>query len=164
MIQVESLQVDDYGIVAIWLSDPEINRWLASRWHGKRFDERHVGVQVASPSNQMFLVRYEGVAAGLVSLSEFDRVEKSAGIWYVVDEAYRGRGVAKQSLRKIVKSAFGELGLISLNAWVTEGNDVSRHLLASVGFREVGLMRRASVLDGKHVDRWIYDLVEEDVK
>ena len=162
MVEIARLKAEDHPLVAAWLSDPSINRWLTGRWQGREFDPKHIGVLVASPATQLYLIRYHGEAAGMAVLSDIDRSEGSAGLWYLIDEAYRSKGVATAAVRKLAATAFEELKLTSLNAWVTIGNDASCRVLERAGFRKVGVLRRASLLDGQHVDRLLFDLLPRD--
>lgn len=163
MIEVEPLRPEIYPQVSDWLSDPSINRWLAGRWHGRQFSDKHVAVIAASPATKMYLARLSSEPAGLVVLFNIEREERSAGVWCLVDPSYRSRGVATQALRAVATTAFRDLELASINAWVTAGNDPSRRMLERIGFREVGVMRRASLLDGAHVDRIVFDLLPDDL-
>ncbi len=160
---MERLSQPDYGRVAEWLSDPGINQWLAGRWHDRTFDARHVSMIAAPPSTRLFLIREHDEPAGLVALSEIDMVERSAGIWFLLDPGQRSKGLATAAVREAARFAFEELELESLRAWVTEGNHPSRRLLERIGFKSAGLFRRGSLLDGRHVDRWLFDLVTGDL-
>jgi len=162
MVEIERLKAEDYARVATWLSDPNINRWLASRWHNREFDRKHIGVLAASPATRLYLIRCQGEPTGLVALSDIDLADRSAGVWYLIDSGQRSKGLATAAVRKVAAIAFEELELVALNAWVTAGNDASQRVLERVGFREVGRMRRGSLLDGTHVDRLIFDLLPED--
>ncbi len=161
-MEIERLRVGDHAQVATWLSDPSINRWLANRWQGRTLGPKHIGVLVASPATHLYLIRHEGVPAGLVALSEIDGASSSAGVWYLIDEAHRGKGLATTAVRRVVGTAFEELGMVSLNAWVTFGNEASKCVLERVGFQYVGVLRRGSLLDARHVDRLVFDILPED--
>lgn len=163
-MEIEALTDADYGRVAGWLSDPEINRWLTGRWQNRTFDERHVAVISAAPTTRLFLIRRAEAAIGIIALTEIDPVERSASTWFLMDSAYRSRGLASAALRCTMRLAFQDLGLVSVRAWVTVGNEASRRLMERVGFRQVGRLRRASVLNGRHVDRWVLDLIAEDLE
>lgn len=163
MVEIERLKAAEHPLVAAWLSDPSINRWLASRWQGREFEARHIGVLVASPATRLYLIRHRGEPAGLAALSDIDRVEGSAGLWYLLERAHRSKGVATAAVRKLALFAFEELGLLCLTAWVTSGNEASCRVLERVGFRRVGVLRRGSLLDGSHVDRLLFDLLPEDL-
>ena len=161
-MKLEQLAQSDYGRVAEWLSDPGINRWLAGRWHDRVFDERHVSMIAAPPSTRLFLIREEDEPAGLVALSEIDLAERSASIWFFLDPGHRSRGLASAGVLAAGRIAFEDLNLVSLRAWVTEGNNPSRRLLERIGFKSAGLLRRGSLLDGCFVDRWLFDILSDE--
>jgi hypothetical protein len=58
LINFEELEPGDFELVASWLSDPVINRWLVD-WRDKKVDERIVGIVSMNPRNKLFLVKYD---------------------------------------------------------------------------------------------------------
>jgi len=163
-VKLERLTSENYGNVAAWLSDPAINRWLAGRWQGQTFDERHVAMIVAPPSTRVFLIRDQGEPAGVVALYEIDKVERSASIWCVIDPHRRTKGLGTAAMREVIRIAFDELELASIWAWVAEGNEAALKMDERVGFKRAGTFRRGALLDGQLVDRWLIDLLPEDYR
>lgn len=163
MITVESLEPGYYGLVATWLSNPQINRWLASTWRGKHITEKHVSVVCMNPRNKLFLVRYDDEPCGLVALGCIDPVDKTGNLWYLMGQDLGGRGIMTTAVRQVATLAFDELGLTSLTASVMASNKASSRVLEKNGFRLVGVRRKAFVLDGEHVNRIVFDLLPEDL-
>jgi len=163
-VELERLTSENYGTVAAWLSDPAINRWLAGRWQGQTFDERHVAMIVAPPSTRVFLIRAEGEPAGVVALTEINMAERSASMWCVIDPHRRTKGLGTAAMRAAIRIAFDELKLASIWAWITEGNEAALKMDLRVGFKRAGTFRRGALLDGQLVDRWLIDLLPEDFR
>ena len=164
MTAIEPLTHEHFGLIAEWLSKPEVNRWLTSEWRDRVIDPILIGVTVRNKRNRLFLVRCDGVPCGFVALADLDVVDKVATIWYVLgDPSTGGRGVITEALRLLVRVAFDELEMEALNGWIVEDNDRSRRVLEKNGFREAGRLRRAVFRDGQRFDRIYYDLTRQDL-
>ncbi len=162
-ITVEPLELADCDVAARWLSDPQINKWLASGWRGRQVDAKMLATLRMNRRNRVFLVRADGAPCGLVSLGCIDPTDRTALMWYVLGERALGsRGIITEAVRQVVRIAFSELGLASIQASAMEPNRPSQRVLEKAGFRLAGRLRRGFVLDGRQVDRLIYDLVGDD--
>jgi ribosomal-protein-alanine N-acetyltransferase len=163
-IAVRPLAEDDYDLVASWLSDPSINRWLASEWRGRGVTARHVAALVASPRNQVFVALVSGRSVGVVALGLRDPIDRTANLWYLLgDKAYAGRGVMTEAVRQVTRAALkgGDLG--SVQASVMDDNISSARVLEKAGFRAAGRFRRAFFREERFHDRLMYDLTPEDM-
>jgi len=160
MLTLEALSPDDFPLVASWLSQPEINRWLSSEWRGRSIDTLTMAVVVRNKRNKIFSVRFLGKCCGIVGLSDIDLLDRTAMVWYVLgDTSLRGRGLTTESVIQITKVAFLEMGIFSLYAWIMEDNQPSRRVLEKAGFCEIGRIRRSACSNGRQVDRIYFDLV-----
>jgi len=72
LIAIEPLAPDHFEEVARWLSNGEINQWLASEWRGRSIDPVVISVAVRNKRNRLFLVRCDGNPCGLVALADWD--------------------------------------------------------------------------------------------
>jgi len=161
-VTLTPLQAEDFERVAGWLSDAAINRWLETSWQGGTFTDKHIAVLGRTPSSRLFIVHHDGSPAGLAALSEIDRADATANVWYLISPDQQGKGLATAAVRAVVDKAFNEMGLATLTAWVTAGNEASCRLLERVGFAPAGILRRGSCLDGERADRRLFDILPED--
>ena len=77
----------------------------------------------------------DGVVAGDISLHSIHRgAVQTANVGYMVDAAFRGRGVATAALRLVVAHSFGELRLHRLDAGAMPSNLGSQRVLEKAGF------------------------------
>lgn len=74
---------------------------------------------------------------GVVSLRR-DRDRPNADIGYWLGCAYWGQGYATEAVRRVLRAAFGEFGLKSIEASVFPGNARSMKVLTKAGFEETG--------------------------
>lgn len=96
--------------------------------------------------------------AGYASLSlyrEKAAYQRTTESSVYIDEAYRGRGVGKALMVDVLKRA-AELGYHTVIAGITEGNEVSKQLHASLGFEYVGCFREVGHKFGQWQDVHYY--------
>jgi ribosomal-protein-alanine N-acetyltransferase len=160
-VTIEPLVPAYFNGAARWLSDPDNNRWLYSEWRGRTVDERLLAIVAMSEKSRLYLVSYAGAAAGLVALSEINRIDCCAGVWYVLGERELGaKGVMTSAVALLVEVAFRTLHLHTLHASVMAGNAASERILQKNGFRCAGRLREGFAYDGRFVDRILYDIVD----
>jgi RimJ/RimL family protein N-acetyltransferase len=160
---IEELTRPHFDLVAAWLSDPEINRWLTAEWRGRIVSAALVAVMVRSKRNRVFLVRFNGQPLALTGLADIDTADSTAMVWFFLgDPAFSGRGIVSQAVRQMARRCFQEIKLESLYAWTMEDNLASAKVLQKVGFREAGRIRRATSSSGRQVDRIYFDLLASD--
>jgi RimJ/RimL family protein N-acetyltransferase len=162
-ISIEPLPVDHFGLVAEWLSKPDVNRWLTSEWRNRTVEPQVIAVVVRNRRNRLFLVRSNGEPCGMVALSDIDVVDGTAMVWYLLGEpSLAGRGVTSEAVRLIARESFETLGLRSLYAWAMADNVASQRVLKKAGFRHVGQIRESAVSDGAPVSRIYFDRLASD--
>src|ERR1700758_3694048 len=88
---------------------------------------------------------------------------RSAWIGYWVASSATGGGVATAALALGLDHGFGPVRLPRVEATVRPENAASRAVLAKVGFREEGLLRRYLEVDGDWRDRLLVGLTAEEV-
>jgi RimJ/RimL family protein N-acetyltransferase len=165
MTTISELAPEHFELVAAWLSDPEINRWLTGEWRDKRATPGLVAMMARNKRNRVYLVHFQGKPCGLVALADIDRVDKTAMVWYLLGEATLARhGITSHAVRTLVSLSFQQLGLSSIYAWAMEDNEPSKAVLQRVGFREVGRIRQAASSRGRQLDRVYFDLVADELR
>ena len=158
MITIDELSPQDFDLVAGWLARPETNRWLTAEWRGRRVDATVLAMVARNKRNQLFIVRNEGQACGLVALADIDPVDRVAMVWYVLgDQTLGGKGITSEAVRQASHFAFSKLNLACVYAWVMEDNVASGKVLAKAGFREAGRLRAATRSGDNQVARIYFD-------
>jgi ribosomal-protein-alanine N-acetyltransferase len=110
-----------------------------------------------------WIIRVDGVLAGDIGLSHIQRGPlQNANLGYMVDVAFRGRGVATAAVRLATELAFGEVGLHRLEAGVMPSNVGSQRVLEKAGFTRVGITRSLLFIAGRWEDHILYELVGPD--
>jgi ribosomal-protein-alanine N-acetyltransferase len=162
-VTVRPATADDCEVLAGWLSEVRINRWLGSQWRDGNVDPRRVAFAINNKGNHFFVASSGNEPHGLVALSDLDRGDGVGMIWYLLgDQPLGGRGIMTRAVEQVVDRAFTELGLQSLYAWIHPANAASLRVLEKAGFRPAGRLRNAAVIDGARVDRVLFDLTLAD--
>jgi [ribosomal protein S5]-alanine N-acetyltransferase len=82
-----------------------------------------------------------------------------AGLGYDLGRPYWRQGIMTQALKAVLSCAFHEIELERLEALVMPGNQASGGLLAKLGFRREGLLRRYAYFKGTHQDLECFSLL-----
>jgi [ribosomal protein S5]-alanine N-acetyltransferase len=110
--------------------------------------------------NERFAIVDGDELAGMASLTGVVHGGlQSAMASYFVDEGHAGHGLASAALQELVVYAFEELGLHRVEAGTAVDNVASQRVLEKNGFRNVGVLERHLMLNGKWVDHYLYELV-----
>ena len=111
-----------------------------------------------------FTVTVDGALAGQVMIGNIVREPLlSAYVGYWVDVTRAGGGVATAAVALAVDHAFSRAGLHRIEATVRPENAASRRVLAKLGFREEGLLRRYLEVAGDWRDHLLLAATVEDV-
>jgi len=111
-----------------------------------------------------FAIELDGAFAGQVTVGNVVRgALRSAWVGYWVATPHTGKGVASAALALTVDHCFGPVGLHRIEATVRPENLASRAVLARVGFREEGLLRRYLDVDGQWRDHLLVALIAEEL-
>lgn len=111
-----------------------------------------------------YVIEVDGQFCGQLTIGNVTRgALRSAWIGYWVSKAAVGGGVATGALALGVDHCFGPVKLHRVEATVRPENAASRAVLAKVGFREEGLLRRYLDVDGAWRDHLLLGLTVEEI-
>lgn len=163
--KITPLSENNFSLIADWLMDPNINRWLYTEWRDRKIDDRLIAITSRGGKNHMWLASFEGAPYGLVAVGNICSKDRSGVMWYLRGSGVKRRsGVMTQCVREVALEAFQILELHSISASTQTGNDGSERLLKSVGFTQVGTFREAFFVEGQFVDRNLFDLLKSDLE
>jgi [ribosomal protein S5]-alanine N-acetyltransferase len=111
-----------------------------------------------------YAIELEGEFCGQLTIGNVTHgALRSAWIGYWVSSSVTGGGVATGALALGLDHCFGPVMLHRVEATVRPENVASRAVLAKVGFREEGLLRRYLQVDGDWRDHLLVALTVEEV-
>jgi RimJ/RimL family protein N-acetyltransferase len=155
---------DEVRLVHGWLTDSANTKWLD---FGQRAAPQlltfRMMIQRRDDVYWVFTPDGSDTPIGLVVLNEVNLKCKTGKLWLVLgDRQYARKGYALRALDRLLDHAFFGLGLEALHAWIAEDNERSLRVASILGFRCMGRQRRCHWLDGRIVDRVLFDLVREE--
>ena len=108
-------------------------------------------------------IHVDGVLAGDIGFNHVHRGNgQSANVGYMVDVDFRGRGVATDALRLVIRESFEVLQLHRLDAGARVTNLASQRVLEKAGFRRVGVLEKHFYEDGAWRDHVLFELIGPD--
>lgn len=155
-------------LVKAWMNDEEVRQGTGTegpvsdhehrRWYQSIMDDR---------SQRIFLIG-QGCGAcsrpiGAVGLRGINWRSRNAEYWiYVGDRSARGKGVAEEASRLLLRFAFQILGLHRVFLQVNVTNHAAIRLYRRLEFKEEGLLRGAAFTEGRFVDRLMFSMLEDE--
>lgn len=111
-----------------------------------------------------YVIELDGQFCGQLTIGNVTHgALRSAWIGYWVASSVTGGGVATAALALGVDHCFGPVALHRVEATVRPENAASRAVLAKVGFREEGLLRRYLDVDGAWRDHLLVAITVEEI-
>lgn len=157
MITTRHATLDDLGIITKIYNDA-IHKTVATfDTKPKILEEQRVWFNEHGPKNPIMVAEQDGLIIGWASLSTWsDRCAYSdtAEVSLYVIEEHQGKGIGRKLLEAIVKEG-QKIGLHTVIARITEGNEVSVHLHKSLGFEHIGIMKEVGRKFGKLLDVYL---------
>ena len=96
------------------------------------------------------VLREEDKMIGTCGFTKFDYTHNLGEIGYVINPEYRGRGIAVEAVREVMRFGFEELGLNRIEAKFMEHNTASLRVMEKVGMTFEGFHRKAMKIKGRY--------------
>lgn len=130
-----------------WLEDPEVNRYLETRWSTQDLSSvrSFVGAMVTSEDSYLMAIveNAGGEHVGNIKVGPIHPRHAFADVSYFIGERrFWGKGLATDAIRLAARVGFERLGLHRIQAGLYEGNVGSGKALEKAGFRLEGRQRR----------------------
>ena len=87
---------------------------------------------------------------GTCGFTKFDYTHNLGEIGYVINPEYRGRGIAVEAVREVMRFGFEELKLNRIEAKFMEHNAASLRVMEKAGMTFEGFHRKAMKIKGKY--------------
>ncbi len=94
----------------------------------------------------------EGKMIGTCGFTRFDFAHDCGEVGYVINPAYRGRGLAPEAVRCVLGFGFERLGLHRIESRYIVGNEASRRVMEKVGMCFEGISYGRMRIRGKYRD------------
>ena len=115
------------------------------------------------PDRYDAVIEVDGTPVGLIGLLSIDMKNKKAEYYISMGNAsYKGKGVAYNASKLILKYGFEVLGLNRLYLYTEVYNTTAQKLFEKVGFKFEGLRKNDISSNGKFVDRYAFAITKDD--
>lgn len=148
-----------------WLQDPQINRYLETRFSEQTLDSirAFVAEKLASENDFQFGIFAGDRHIGNIKLGPINWRHNIADVGYLIgDKTAWGHGYASEAIRGASGYAFEAFSLCKLSAGLYAWNTGSARALEKAGFIREGVRRDHLHLEGRRVDLWEYGLRRAD--
>ncbi|MBC7318676.1 GNAT family N-acetyltransferase [Candidatus Bipolaricaulota bacterium] len=167
-LRLRAIEREDIPRFLRWFNDPEVRQFVVmheplsrakeEKWfeeHLSRADEIILAIEV--------LVEDEWTHIGNIGLHRIDLKNRTAVLGIVIGEKnFWGQGYGREAIRVLLRYAFFELGLNRVELETFEFNTRAIRCYEALGFKKVGVRRRAFFRDGKFHNLILMDLLAEE--
>ena len=95
---------------------------------------------------------------GFVRQNDIERLNAEVGYW--IGEPFQGLGIVSDALSELISYIFTETDLIRLYALTFDFNEKSMRVLRRNGFKQLAVMHRMGIKNGKIIDMHYYELLK----
>jgi len=166
-IYLSPVSPEDYEQYTKWVSDSEITDNIAISWILYDVEKEKEFLESVRQMDYHFaMVKYDGdKLLGNVSLFNFHHINRTAdyGI-FIGDEENRGKGYGTEASRLILDYGFNTLNLNNIMLRVFGFNKNAIACYEKLGFKKIGVRRKAYFVRGQFHDEIYMDILREDFK
>lgn len=120
---------------------------------------------VLQAEDKQFTIWYKDKFVGLVGFKDTDINNKKIEIGYWLSQYVQGKGIMTQSVLRLLKLAFNDMGMNRVQIKVAVGNQKSRNIPERLGFKFEGIERDGELLvDNMYTDIAVYSLLKKEFK
>ncbi|MFH1148449.1 MAG: GNAT family protein [Pseudomonadota bacterium] len=155
---------DDY---CRWLNDPEVNRYLETRFMEQNLESvrEYVEGKINNRDEELLAIclKEDNRHIGNIKLGPINRLHRFADIsLFIGDKSCRGEGLGTEAIRLITRFAFADLNLNKVKAGCYEANKASAGSFIKAGFYREGILKKQRYSDGVFQDEILFGLCRED--
>jgi [ribosomal protein S5]-alanine N-acetyltransferase len=152
-----------------WLSDPEVNRFLETRFVHQSLETCRDFVERmnADPLQHLFGMfdkecnRHIGnIKLGFINPHH----RKGQVSFFIGDKSYHRRGLAAEAVGAITRWGFESCGLQKIEAGCYDANLASLHTFLKCGYSVEGYLRSSVVSDGQRMGSFLVGITAEDTR
>ena len=159
-LRLRALEHSDLNATYLgWLNDPEVNRYLETRFLPQTLEalQSYWQAHRDDPTSPWFAIclAADGRHIGNIKLGPIQWLHRRADLsLFIGERSCWGQGYASEAIALVRDWAFRELDLQKLNAGIYAGNSGSRRAFEKCGFALEGTLRQEVVSSGERLDIW----------
>ena len=149
----------DLEPLAAIIREPGVARWWGESDEPERLRDN------LRMDGDAWAIEVDGELAGWLGYTEETEPEyRSVGLDISLSGRFQGQGLGPDALRTAIRWFAAERGHHRFTIDPNAGNERAIRAYAAVGFRPVGVMRRAELVDGEWTDGLLMDLLIEELR
>lgn len=150
-----------------WLNDPEINRYLETRWYEQNLSSVSDFINSQMENNHSYLFAIikndTNQHIGNIKIGPVNPYHHHADISYFIGEkALWGKGIATEAVKLVCDFGFNKLNLHRIEAGAYSSAISSWKLLEKLGFKREGVFRNQVISEGEYIDVFRYGILKEE--
>ncbi|HDZ73845.1 MAG TPA: N-acetyltransferase [Aurantimonas coralicida] len=168
-LHLRELAVDDVGDTYVgWLNDPQVARFLETRWREQTEASVRAFVAAVNARSDEFLygifLNENRRHIGNIKVGPIRAHHGVADVSLLIGERdCWGKGFAAEAIAAVSRHAFAHLGVRKLAAGMYAPNEGSRRAFLKLGYKEEGRRRLHYMLDGEPCDLIELGALPEDL-
>ncbi len=162
-LYLRGVELSDSSLLSRWKNDPLVREMSTGLDTVITPENEERDIRSSLERGQVYciiILKGTDKPIGYVRADWMDDTRQFAWLRFGLGEE-RGKGYSKEALRSFVSELFRQ-GVHRIDAEVYDFNEVSRHVLQSVGFLHEGARREAHFQDGRFFDILVYGLLSSD--
>lgn len=109
------------------------------------------------------VIESDSIPVGLIGLLGIDLKNLKAEYYICIGEqSAKGKGIAKEASKKLLKYAFEDLKLNKVYLYTEKENILAQKLFEKLGFSKEGLLKEDLIYNGRKVDRFFYGFTKQE--
>lgn len=164
------MQVGDCYDMYEYASDPNVTRFLTWSPHPDMEYTKEYLQYIANHYklgdfyDWAVILREENKMIGTCGFTRFHMHHDCGEVGYVINPAYRGRGIACEAVQTVMRFGFSNLGLHRIEAKYMDGNEASRRVMEKVGMTFEGMRRDEMLIKGSYRNIGVCSILREDAQ
>ncbi|MDT0693614.1 GNAT family protein [Staphylococcus chromogenes] len=150
------IEFDDVSILHTWRNDESLFSQLGSGYFPVSKSEMETWMSNYSKldkNNVRLIIQFEMRPVGYISLTNINYLNKNAELGiYIGENNMRGKGVAKEALKKLEIFAKNHLGLKKIKLLVNDNNDTALNFYKKQNYRVVGTYKEERYIYNEWID------------
>ena len=148
----------DLGPLAEIIREPSVARW----WDES--DEPELLRENLLMDGSAWAVEADGALVGWLGFTEETEAQyRHVGLDISLSSRFQGQGLGPDALRTAIRWFASERGHHRFTIDPNASNEPAIKAYSAVGFRPIGIMRRAELIDGEWTDGLLMDLLIEEL-
>ena len=154
-----SMDIDDF---MEWATDDEVTKYMMWNSYTSRSDAESFFKNVVEKHPWFKAICLGEKTIGSITLDKGKGPHScKAELGYVIARRYWGKGLATRAISLVIQTAFTDLDIERIEAYVDPSNIGSQRVLEKNGFVREGLLKNYIIQKGEVRDRFIFALLKQ---